>query len=286
MQNLKDKVAVITGAASGIGLALAERCAAEGMRLVLADIEGPALARAAESLRKSGAQVLAQRVDVASASEVDALADAAYRQFGAVHLMCNNAGVGGAGTPLWQQTLDTWRWVINVNLFGVIHGVHSFVPRMLKGGEEGHVVNTASLAGLTSGPMISPYYATKHAVVALSESLFMELRMANAKVSVSVLCPAFVKTRIGESDRNRPQSGDFGSSSVEFQAMVQAMLEQGIPAEKISDAVMQAVKQGSFWILTHPEYDASIRERTEGMLAGRNPKPLTEFAAANAQTPA
>jgi NAD(P)-dependent dehydrogenase (short-subunit alcohol dehydrogenase family) len=286
MQHLKDRVAVITGAASGIGLALAERCAAEGMRLVLADIEEPALSRAAESIRRAGAQVLARCVDVASAAEVEALADAAYRHFGAVHLVCNNAGVGGVGAPSWQQTLDTWRWVINVNLFGVIHGVRSFVPRMLASGQEGHIVNTASLAGLTSGPMISPYYATKHAVVALSESLSMELRMANAKISVSVLCPAFVKTKIAESDRNRPQSGDFGEWSGEFHAMVQAMVEQGIPAEVIADAVIGAVKEGRFWILTHPEYEASIRERVEGMLEGRAPKPLTEFAASHTQTPA
>jgi NAD(P)-dependent dehydrogenase (short-subunit alcohol dehydrogenase family) len=284
MQHLKDRVAVITGAASGIGFALAERCAAEGMHLVLADIEEPALARAAESIRRAGAQVLARRVDVASAAEVEALADAAYKRFGAVHLVCNNAGVAGVGAPLWQQTLDTWRWVINVNLFGVIHGVHSFVPRMLASGQEGHIVNTASLAGLTSGPMISPYYATKHAVVALSESLSMELRMANAKISVSVLCPAFVKTKIAESDRNRPQSGDFGAWSGEFHAMVQAMVEQGIPAEVVADAVISAVKEGRFWILTHPEYEASIRERTDGMLEGRAPKPLTDFA--RSHTPA
>ena len=284
MQQLKDKVAVITGAASGIGLALAERCAAEGMRLVLADIEEPALARAAQAIRNAGAQVLAQRVDVASAAEVEALAEAAYKQFGAVNLLCNNAGVGGVGAPVWAQTLDAWRWVINVNLFGVIYGVHSFVPRMLAGGQEGHVVNTASLAGLTSGAMISPYHATKHAVVTLSESLYMELQMVNAKISASVLCPAFVKTKIGESERNRPQSGDFGQTSGEFRAMIQTMVEQGVPAEGIADSVIEAVKQGRFWILTHPEYEPAIRERVNAILDGRSPQPNTEFAAARSRS--
>lgn len=284
MQQLKDRVAVITGAASGIGFALAERCASEGMRLVMADIEEPALASAAQSIQSRGGQVLSQRVDVASAADVEALADAAYKRFGAVHLICNNAGVAGLGAPSWQQTLDTWRWVINVNLLGVIHGVHSFVPRMLAGGEEGHVVNTASLAGLTAGPMISPYYATKHAVVALSESLSMELAMINAKIAVSVLCPAFVKTRIAESERNRPQSGNFGEWSAEFHAMVQGMVDQGVPADSIAAAVIQAVKLGRFWILTHPEFETSIRQRVEGMIEGRTPRPLTDFS--RSQTPA
>jgi len=286
MQHLKDKVAVVTGAASGIGLAIATRCAQEGMRLVLADIEEPALAHASDAIRQSGARILSQRVDVSSAPEVDALADAAYREFGAVHLVCNNAGVGGVGAPAWSQTLDAWRWVINVNLLGVIHGVHSFVPRMLASGEEGRIVNTASLAGLTSGPMISPYYATKHAVVALSESLSMELAMTGAKVSVSVLCPAFVKTRIAESNRNRPESGNFGAWSGEFHALVQAMVEQGIPAEAVAGAVIDAVKEQRFWILTHPEFEARIRERVEDMLAGRNPKPQVQLAAARAGNPA
>src|ERR1700733_12240230 len=198
MLEFRDKVAVVTGAASGIGRAIAERCAAEGMSVVLADIEEPALLETAKSMADSGVRLLPYRLDVSSAAEVEALAATVYKQFGAVHLLFKNAGVAPEGMAAWSQTLDTWRWVIDVNLYGVIHGIRSFVPRMLAGGEEGHVVNTASVAGLMAGPMISPYFATKHAVVGLSESLYLELAMAKARLSASVLCPAFVKTKIGE----------------------------------------------------------------------------------------
>jgi short-subunit dehydrogenase len=162
--------------------------------------------------------------------------------------------------------------VIDVNLYGVIHGLRSFVPRMLAAGEEGHIVNTASVAGLHAGPLISPYYATKHAVVGLSESLYLELKMAKARVSASVLCPAFVKTRIAESGRNRPGAGAAApAGSDEFSAMVRAFIEQGASPESIADKVFDAIREERFWILTHPEFDAAIRDRTEGMLAGRNP---------------
>jgi NAD(P)-dependent dehydrogenase (short-subunit alcohol dehydrogenase family) len=256
MQEFRNKVAVVTGAASGIGRATAERCAAEGMTVVLADIEEPALLETAQSMAHVGARLLPYRVDVSSA----------------VHLLFNNAGVAPEGMPVWAQTLDTWRWVIDVNLYGVIHGIRSFIPRMLASGEEGHVVNTASVAGLHAGPMISPYYATKHAVVGLSESLFLELQMGNARVGASVLCPAFVKTRIAESARNRPQTGEAAAGSDEFKMMVRGMVEQGVSPQSIAEQVFDAIQKRQFWILTHPDFDAALRERTNGMLERRNPQ--------------
>jgi NAD(P)-dependent dehydrogenase (short-subunit alcohol dehydrogenase family) len=270
MREFKNRVAVVTGAASGIGRAIAERCAAEGMRVVLADIEAAALEEAAKAM--DGATVLPYRVDVSDPVAMEEMAEAVYSEFGAVHLLFNNAGVAPDGKMVWAQTLDTWKWVIDVNLYGVIHGLRSFVPRMLAAGEEGHVVNTASVAGLHGGPLISPYYATKHAVVGLSESLYLELKMVNARVGASVLCPAFVKTRIAESGRNRPGAGQAESGSDEFAAMVRGLIEQGASPESIADKVFDAIQEERFWILTHPEFDAAIRERVEGMLAGRNPQ--------------
>ena len=182
MKDFKHRVAVVTGAASGIGRAIAERCVAEGMRVVLADIEAGALDEAARAI--SGSMPFC--LDVSDATAVEAMAEAVYKELGGVHLLFNNAGIAPDGKMAWAQTLDTWKWVIDVNLYGVIHGLRSFVPRMLAAGEEGHIVNTASVAGLHAGPMISPYYATKHAVVGLSESLYLELAMAKARVSASV----------------------------------------------------------------------------------------------------
>jgi NAD(P)-dependent dehydrogenase (short-subunit alcohol dehydrogenase family) len=270
MREFKNRVAVVTGAASGIGRAIAERCVAEGMRVVLADIEASALQEAAKAM--DGATVLPYRVDVSDPVAMEEMAEAVYSEFGAVHLLFNNAGVAPDGKMVWAQTLDTWKWVIDVNLYGVIHGLRSFVPRMLAAGEEGHVVNTASVAGLHGGPLISPYYATKHAVVGLSESLYLELKMVNARVNASVLCPAFVRTRIAESGRNRPGADQAESGSGEFSAMVRGLIEQGASPESIADKAFDAIQEERFWILTHPEFDAAIRDRVEGMLAGLNPQ--------------
>jgi NAD(P)-dependent dehydrogenase (short-subunit alcohol dehydrogenase family) len=268
MQDFKNKVAVVTGGASGIGLAIAQRCTAERMRVVLADIEAPALEEAAKEMNARPYQV-----DVSDAAAVEAMAEAVYKEFGAVHLLFNNAGVSSDGKPSWAQSLDTWKWVIGVNLYGVIHGLHSFVPRMLTGGEPGHIVNTASVAGLVAGPMISPYFATKHAVVGLSESLYRELQMTKAQVGASVLCPAFVKTKIAESGRNRPGAKAGSSEPGEFAATVRSLVDNGVSPESIADKVFDAIEAEQFWILTHPEMDDVIRARTDGMLARRNPTP-------------
>jgi len=276
-----QRVAVVTGAASGIGRALAGRFAAGGMRLVLADIEEPALHDAALALRAQGATVLAQRCDVSQPADVSALADASYSAYGAVHILCNNAGVGGGAVPVWMQTPDTWRWVLGVNMMGVIHGISSFVPRMIAGGEEGHVVNTASVAGLVTGPLISPYYASKHAVVALSESLYFDLQIVGSRLGVSVLCPGFVKTRIGQSERNRPPEGDFGPpGSDQMRAKMKELIDQGTAPEEVATQVVDAIRRRQFWILTHPEMDARLSDRAERMLARRNPE-VPELAQRN-----
>ena len=188
MKTFRDRVAVVTGAASGIGLALAERFAAEGAKVVMADIEASALATAAEGLRRKGARLLATRVDVSRPEDVERLARETYDAFGAAHVLCNNAGVAVIGA-VHEHTLADWQWVINVNLWGVIHGVRAFLPRMLGGGDEGHIVNTASMAGLTTAPFMSVYDVTKHGVVALSESMYKELQVTGAPIGVSVRLP-------------------------------------------------------------------------------------------------
>ena len=202
MEDLDGKVAVITGGASGIGLAVAQRAAAEGMKIVLGDIEEEPLAQAVDALTGAGAEAIGVRTDVADRASVASFRDGALERFGAVHLVHNNAGIG-LGGPIWEVTEEDWRWILGVNLWGVIHGVATFTPLLLEQGE-GHIVNTASIAGLIVAPFLGPYNATKQAVVAISETLFKDLQTVASPVGVSVLCPGFVQTRIAESDRNRP----------------------------------------------------------------------------------
>jgi len=273
MKEFKDKVALVTGAASGIGFALADRFASVGMKVVLADVEVAALATAEAALKAKGAPVLAVRTDVSKAAEVEALAQAAYDKFGAVHVLCNNAGVGVGGLT-WEQSLDDWEWVLGVNLWGVIHGLRAFVPRMLAGGAEGHIVNTASIAGLISAPYMSVYEATKHAVVAMTESLRMELEMAGGKIGASVLCPGFVQTRISDSDRNRPSRGSRGETAAQatVREMARQQVQAGISPGEVAEAVIEAIRSDSFYVLTHPRFAKLIRTRMENILEGRNPK--------------
>ena len=277
MKELKGKVAVVTGAASGIGRAMAGRFAAEGMKVVLADLEEDALKRTERELKAAGAAVTAKRTDVSRSEDVEALARFTVDTFGAVHVLCNNAGVGVGGVT-WQNTLKDWEWVLGVNLWGVIHGIRAFVPVMLEQGDECHVVNTASGAGLHTRPWLAMYCASKHAVVALSESLYHELALTGSKVKVSVLCPAVVNTRIGESERNRPVDARHeeaaGVPSQQMQVMEQAfraLLAKGLPAEEVAEHVVEAVREERFYILTHEETKGRVRLRMEDILDARNP---------------
>jgi NAD(P)-dependent dehydrogenase (short-subunit alcohol dehydrogenase family) len=269
MKEFKNKVAVITGAASGIGRAIADRCVREGMKVVLADVEESALISAAAEMKAAGAAVLTV--------VTEALARKTLDEFGAVHLLCNNAGVG-AGTTIWQSTLRDWEWVLGVNLWGVIHGVRSFVPIMLEQDTDGHVVNTASIAGLISGSSLGIYKVTKHGVVSLSETLSCELAELGAKVKVSVLCPGFVNTRIMDSDRNRPAELQNPPEqevwTPEMEAIEEGMRRAvltGLPATQVADAVFDAIREERFYIHTHPELKAWVQMRMEAILQERNP---------------
>ena len=277
MKEFQGKVAVVTGAASGIGRALAERCAQEGMRVVLAGINEQTLMQASQELRDEGASVLAVQTDVSKAGDVEALAQKAFDTYGAVHLLFNNAGVG-AGTIIWESTLADWEWTMDVNLWGVIHGIRAFVPRMLAQDTEGHIVNTASIAGLTSGPGLGIYKVTKYGVVTLSETLYHELALRGAKIKTSVLCPGFVNTRIMDAARNRPARLQNDPAEVkmgpESVALIQFMLqavEAGMSPEQVADIAFQAIRDETFYILTHPETKEAIRVRMEDMLQERNP---------------
>jgi NAD(P)-dependent dehydrogenase (short-subunit alcohol dehydrogenase family) len=272
VQDFKNKVAVVTGAASGIGKAMAQQFAGEGMHLLLADIEQEPLLQVSDALRSAGAHVLSERVDVSKPDDLERLATRAYDEFGAVHLLCNNAGVLPPGAPVWKEPLATWHWALDVNFFGVLHGVQAFVPRMLKANHEAHIVNTASLAGLTTRPLMSAYNVSKHAVVALSECLYSELRLTTDKIHVSVLCPAFARTRLLESGRNKPEGVEADpTASFGFYDALKRVVDEGVPPEEIASAAMTAVRENQFWILTHPHLDGSIRDRFESMLSRTNP---------------
>src|SRR5262245_42780676 len=273
MQELRGKCAVVTGAASGIGRAMADAFANEGMCVVLADIESGALEEAAAALRGRGARVLAVPTDVSQAEQVQALADRAVAAFGRVDVVCNNAGVALSGST-WEHTLADWQWLLGVNLWGVIHGVRTFVPLMLQQGGEGHIVNTGSVSGLTSAPFMSVYNVSKHAVVTLSETLHKELETMGAQVKVSVLCPGFVDTRILESDRNRPaglQNPTPRTQHPSLGEMARAALATGMPPARVAAQVVDAIKHERFYVLTHPEFVPRVRERMEDILEGRNP---------------
>lgn len=275
MKTFHDKVAVVTGAASGIGRAMAERFAAEGMRVVLADVEEPALGETSRALAARGAATLAVRTDVSRPGDVEALARAAYDRFGAVHVLCNNAGVAGDGFPVWEQTLESWRWVLGVNLWGVIHGIRTFVPRMLAQGGDGHVVNTASMAGHLSMPFLSSYNASKFAVVTISECLHHELQITGAPLRVSVLCPGFVRTRIIDAERNRPpelrDDARTSEAAQAFRTAVRGFVDTGTPPEVVAERVLDAIRAERFWIFPHPEMLESVRARMENVLAQENP---------------
>jgi NAD(P)-dependent dehydrogenase (short-subunit alcohol dehydrogenase family) len=273
MEDLQGKVAVITGGASGIGRAVADKAAAEGMKIILGDIEEGPLKAAVDDLNSTGAEALGVVTDVSDRASVEALRDAALDRFGAVHLVHNNAGIG-LGGPIWEVTEEDWRWILGVNLWGVIHGVATFTPLLLEQGE-GHIVNTASIAGLIVAPFLGPYNATKQAVVAISETLFKDLQTVAAPVGVSVLCPGFVQTRIAESDRNRPGWAPDRNitGAAEVQGVVQNLVDAGIEPTTVADRVIDAVRTNTFYILTHPELDIAITTRFDDIVQGRAPSP-------------
>ncbi|MFN8543909.1 MAG: SDR family NAD(P)-dependent oxidoreductase [Candidatus Binatia bacterium] len=274
MKDLRDRIAVVTGAASGIGRAMAERFAAAGMKVVLADIQRDALHDTEAAIRATGAQVTAVLADVARAADVEALARKTLDAFGAVHVVCNNAGVS-VGGHLWERSVADWEWILGVNLWGVIHGVRVFVPIMLEQSDEGHIVNTASMAGLTSTPGLGPYNVTKHGVVTLSEVLFHELAAASAgRIKVSVLCPGWVNTRILESERNRPTDSAPGVQRPEMQFMqeqIRQLLQAGLDPRAVAEQVLDAIHTDRFYVLTHRQWKPMIEQRMHDILEERPP---------------
>lgn len=280
MKSFTDRVAVITGAASGLGLELARGARRRGMKLVLADVEEKALEAAHQELSEAGAEVLALPTDVSRPEAVRALADAAEARFGPVHLLFNNAGVGGGGL-VWESSLSDWQWVLGVNLWGVIHGVQSFVPRMLATAKsqpnyEGHIVNTASMAGLVNMPNMGTYNVSKHAVVALSETLYQDLKIVDAPIGASVLCPYFVPTGIHKSERNRP-AALANPAATASQIVAQEFAERAVTSGRVSAAevaefTFDAVLEGRFYIASHPKALGGVRERAEDIVALGNPR--------------
>jgi NAD(P)-dependent dehydrogenase (short-subunit alcohol dehydrogenase family) len=280
MKNFKGGTAVITGAGSGFGLEVARVAARKGMKLVLADVQQDALDRAAAETRALGVDVLASRLDVSKAAEVEALGAAAFARFGAPHFVFNNAGIG-AGGLIWENTLKDWEWVLGVNLMGVVHGVRVFTPMMLEAARkdpvyEGHIVNTASMAGLLNAPNMGVYNVSKHAVVSLSETLYQDLRLVTDQIGASVLCPFFVPTGIISSDRNRPDALRATAAPTRSQLIGRAMSEKAVSSGKVSAAqvagfVFDAIESDRFYIYSHPKSLASVQTRLEDIVQGRNP---------------
>ncbi|GFN30066.1 SDR family NAD(P)-dependent oxidoreductase [Paenibacillus xylaniclasticus] len=278
MKEFKEKVAVVTGAASGIGRAIANRCANEGMKVVLADIEEQALNKAANELKAMGAATLSVVTDVSKHTDIRSLAEQTIQTFGAVHLLFNNAGVdAGTGRLLWENVVEDWEWVINVNMWGLLYAIEAFVPIMLQQKSEGHIVNTASIAGLLSGPGNGIYSATKHAVLSLSETLYQELRLTGSNIGVSVVCPGFVRTRIMDAERNRPAGlHNPPPLSPDRNAIVQLArkaVENGLYPEDVADQIFEGIISGQLYIITEPKFKPAIRQHMENVLNESNPTP-------------
>lgn len=287
MKEFKDKVAVITGAASGIGRGLAERCVAEGMKVVIADVEKGELTETEKELKAGGGEVISVVTDVSKIDEVKHLAEKTMEAFGAAHLLCNNAGVA-AGGMIREHTLEDWEWVIGVNLWGVIYGIHTFLPIMLAQDTECHVVNTASIEGLWSRIGTACYQVTKHGVVVLSEVLKLELTFMETKIGVSVLCPGAVNTRIIDSYRNRPvelqnppeKMPEITPEIEKRMELIRKTFADGMPPLEVADHVFKAMREDQFYILTHPELNDRVEKRIHNILNGGVPTP--EFTISNA----
>ncbi len=268
--DIAGKVAVVTGAASGIGLALAERFLAGGMKVVLADVERPVLERQVARLAAGGAEVLGVPCDVGDAAQVASLRDRALDAFGTVHVLCNNAGVA-SGRPSLKTKPEIWRWIVDVNLLGVAYGIHAFAPLMVAQGS-GHIVNTASEAGLAASGLLGPYHATKYAVVGLSESLSLEL--AGTGVGVSCLCPELVDTKIFAATRNAPPAlGLPPPAPIPMAQIEQLMGTTALSPAAVADQVADAIRDGRFWIVTHEISRRRLKQRNADLEAGRNPQP-------------
>src|SRR6202790_1765067 len=276
MKEFKGKVAVITGAASGIGRGIAERCVSEGMKVVLADIDEANLAKAETELKTAGARVLGVRTDVSKRSDIERLARQALDAFGQVHLLFNNAGVTAGGAP-WEATWNDWEWVIGVNLWGVIHGVKVFTPLMMAQNTECHIINTSSTAGLIVRGFSAPTRVTKQGVVPLSEGLYVTLQQRNSLVKVSVLCPGLVRTNIANAERNRPAElrNKPVTMTPEMQADLaafKAAMEASMPPLQVAGVVFDAIKKEQFYILPHPEWTEVIQLRTDKLVRMENPQ--------------
>jgi NAD(P)-dependent dehydrogenase (short-subunit alcohol dehydrogenase family) len=279
MKTFQGGTAVITGAASGFGLEVSRIAAQRGMKVVMADVQQDALERAAAEIRAMGAEVLPFRLDVAKAAEVEALGAATKARFGAPQIVFNNAGVG-AGGLIWESTVADWEWVLGVNVMGVAHGIRVFTPMMLEAAKndsryEGHIVNTASMAGLINAPNMGVYNVSKHAVVAMSETLYQDLRLVTAQIGASVLCPFFVPTGITESQRNRPDALA-ADKPTKSQLIGKAMSDRAVGRGKVSAAdvagfVFDAIAAGRFYIYSHPKSLASVQTRLEDIMQARNP---------------
>ena len=271
--DLKGRVAVVTGGASGIGRGMTEAFLDEGMKVVIGDIERDALDKTLAELKAMGGEVVGTICDVSSQDSVDELAKTALDAFGAVHVLCNNAGVAGEAGPAWERSLEDWNWVMGVNVTGVLHGIRSFVPIMIEQGDEGHVVNTASIAGLIAGG--GTYGVSKHACVALSEGLFGDFAQHAPKLGASVLCPGWVKTRIAESERNRPEAprespGTAAPLGELMRKMVEGAIASGLDPKAVGEMVATAIKTRQFYIVTHP-WENLIEHRTENIIEKRDP---------------
>ena len=275
MKTFQDRVAVITGGASGLGRAMAQRFARAGMKIVLADVQADALEKTRAEFERAGTPVIAVRTDVSKGADVRALADQAYRDFGAVHVLCNNAGVAPGGT-IWEQSEKDWEWVMGVNVWGVIHGIREFVPRMIAQDSEGHVVNTASVAGLLSPPGMASYCVSKHSVVTMTECLHQDLVAAGSKLKAAVLCPAYVPTNIADSERNRPallrEDRKISETDRQREERLRHAVQSGrISAEQVADIVFQAVEDDRFYILPHQKIKPAIEARMQDILLERSP---------------
>lgn len=277
LTEFEGRVAVVTGGASGIGRALCERFAALGMRIVMADVEGDAVEAAAATLRGSGAEVLAMRVDVSRADELSRLAEGTLDRFGAVHVVCNNAGVFAGGLT-WEAIQSDWDWVLGVNFFGVLNGIRAFVPILLEQDEPGHVVNTCSMAGLINMPFSGAYNVSKHAALSLSETLYHELRLRQSPVGCSALCPELIRTSIGRSDRNRPPhlkrpEEGLTSEATLAENAIREIIDRGLDPSVMAERVVTGIREDRFYLLAEPgsEWETACHQRLDDIRERRNP---------------